>query len=181
MKFAVMSLLACLMIAPLARGQKLELKLDAIAQRASSKTEVDLDGAVLQMALGKAVQSKDVKKVKGISVPDLLAGIKGVQVRSYQFDNAGAYSEQELEPVRKQVREGSGWSRIVSVKEKNESTEIFILSQGDEIGGCLILVAEPKELTVVHIVGTVTLAQMKELVNSNIKYDLAALQGQSAK
>jgi len=31
-----------------------------------------------------------------------------------------------------------------------------------------------QELTVVHITGAATMAQIKELVNSNIKYDLSA-------
>ena len=43
----------------------------------------------------------------------------------------------------------------------------------------MVMVAEPKQLTVVHITGTATMAQMKELVNSNIKYDLSALMKQA--
>ena len=93
------------------------------------------------------------RKSKASRLAGSVAGVKGVQVLSYEFEKEGAYSEQELEPVRQQLREGSGWSRIVGVKEKKESTEIFVLNQGEKIGGCLILVAEPKELTVVHIFG----------------------------
>jgi hypothetical protein len=54
-----------------------------------------------------------------------------------------------------------------------------VFKHGEEIGGCLVLVAQPKELTVVHITGAATMAQMKELVNSNIKYDLSALMQQA--
>ena len=87
----------------------------------------------------------------------------------------GSYSDKDLEPLRKQVSEASGWSRVLNVKEKNGSAEVFVLSQGGKVGSCLILAAEAKELAVVYIMGTLTLAQMKELVDSNIAYNLAAL------
>jgi hypothetical protein len=38
----------------------------------------------------------------------------------------------------------------------------------------LLIAAEEKELTVVHISGSVQLAQLEDLVNSTIHYDLAA-------
>jgi hypothetical protein len=168
--------------APYAVGQKLELKLDAIAARASAKNEVDLDGPLLQMALGKASEAaKEGKDGKKPGLPALVAGVKGVYVRNYTFDKPGVYSDTELESLRRQVSGSSGWSRIVNIKEKNESTEIYLLSQGDQVTGCFVLVAEPKELTVVNLVGAMNLAQMKELVNSNIHYDLSALMAPPAK
>lgn len=189
MKFTVEIVLAGLMLAPLAAGQKLELKLDAISAKASAKNEVDLEGPLLKAAVQKVTEmagkrdkeGKESKEKKGLPLADLLSGIQGVHVRNYEFENAGAYADTDLDAIRKQVGDGSGWSRIISVKEKTESTEIYILSQGEQVNGCLILVAEPKELTVVHIAGTTTLAQMKELVNSNVKYDLSALLGQARK
>ena len=54
MKFAVTAVLACSIVAPHARGQKLDLKLDSIAQRASGKTEVDLDGPPAPDGFGKS-------------------------------------------------------------------------------------------------------------------------------
>ena len=104
---------------------------------------------------------------------DFLGGVKEIHVRHYEFDKAGSYSDQDLEPLRKQVSEGAGWSRILNVKEKDENTEIFVLTQGGKIGSCLILSAEAKELSVVHIMGTLTLAQMKELADSDALHDLA--------
>jgi hypothetical protein len=173
---------AAFLVAPYAVGQKLELKLDAIAARASAKSEVDLDGPLLQMALGKASvavkeaeAAKEGKDGKKSNLPALAAGIKGVYVRNYTFDKPGVYSDAELESLRRQVDGSSGWSRIVNIKEKNESTEIYLMSQGDQVSGCFVLVAEPKELTVVNLVGAMNLANLKELVNSNIHYDLSTL------
>jgi hypothetical protein len=171
MRFVVVTVLAGLMLAPLASAQKLELKFDALAAKASDKAEVDLDGALLKLAMqhGKSPAT------------DFLSGVQEIHVRNYEFEKAGAYSDKDLEPLRKQVGESSGWSRILNVKEKDESTEVFVLSQGGKVGSCLILAAEAKELSVVYLMGTLTVAQMKELVDSNVMYNLAALADQPSK
>ena len=111
---------------------------------------------------------------------DLLSGVQEVHVRHYEFAKTGAWSDQDLEPLRKQVS-GSDWSRVVNVKEKDESAEVFVQSQGGKVGSCLILATEAKELSVVYLMGTLTLAQMKELVDSNIAYNLAALAAEPSK
>ena len=98
MKLAAV-VVAGFLVAPYAVGQKLELKLDAIAARASAKNEVDLDGPLLQMALGKASEAaKEGKDGKKSSLPALLAGVKGVYVRNYEFEKSGVYSDAELDP-----------------------------------------------------------------------------------
>jgi hypothetical protein len=191
MRISTAILITALAMAPLAIGQKLELKLDDIAAKASKKNEVDLDGALLKMAIANLPQlaAKNAKTPKDdteakkppteVKLPALLSAVTGVYVRNYGFDKPDAYADSDLDKIRKQVGDDSGWMRIVRVKEKGQSTEIFLLSHGEEIAGCLVLVAEPKELTVVHITGAATMAQMKELVNSNIKYDLSALMKQA--
>jgi hypothetical protein len=178
MRFVVVTVLAGMTLAPFAAAQKLELKLDAIAAMASGKAEVDLDGGLLKLATqsGLSKKDKDGKSPMG----DLLSGVQEVHVRHYEFAKAGSYSDKDLEPLRKQVS-GSDWSRVVNVKEKDESTEVFVQSQGGKVGSCLILAAEAKELSVVYIMGTLTLAQMKELVDSHIAYNLAALADQPSK
>ena len=173
MKFAIVAVLAGIALVPPASAQKLELKFDALAAKASEKAEVDLDGGLLKLATQHGLSKKD--KDARSPVADLLSGLQEVHVRHYEFDKAGAYSDQDLEPLRKQVSEGSGWSRIVNVKEKNESAEVFVQSQGGKVSSFLVLAAEAKELSVVYIMGTLTVAQMKELVDSNVVYNLAAL------
>jgi hypothetical protein len=130
-----------------ARAQKLELKFDTLAAKASDKAEVDLDGALLRLAAqhGLSKKDQDGKATAG----DFLSDLKEVHVRHYEFDKAGSYSDQDLAPLRKQVSEGAGWSRILNVKEKDETTEIFVLSQGGKVSSCLILSAEATELSVV--------------------------------
>jgi hypothetical protein len=45
-----------------------------------------------------------------------------------------------------------------------------VLMQGDKPAGFLLISAEPKELTVIHVAGSIQLAQLKELVDSTIKF-----------
>ena len=167
-----------LLLPMFATGQKLELKLDSLGAKASEKAEVDLDGSVLEAARNmvpedalKAVPQVGKLKLKG-NAKDLLAAIKGIYVRNYEFAKPGEYSDKDLEPVRKQVGSGSGWSRIVNVKDKDDNVEIYLLNQGDQVRGFLILACEPKEVAVVHVIGTLSAEVVKELVSSNIRYDI---------
>jgi hypothetical protein len=163
MRFAVVAALAGMILTTAARAQKLDLKFDALAAKASDKAEIDLDGALLRLA------TRHAKAEAG----DFLSDLKEVHVRHYEFAKASSYSDQDLAPLRKQVSEGAGWSRILNVKEKDETTEIFVLSQGGKVSSCLVLSAEATELSVVYIMGTLTLAQVKDLAQSGALHDLA--------
>jgi hypothetical protein len=178
MRLAVAAVLSAFALAPLVHAQKLELKFETLAAKASDKAEVDLDSAVLKLALPHVLSEKDKDKAGKMSFGELLAGVQEIHVRHYEFDKAGAYSEKDLEPLRKQVDAGAGWSRIVNVKEKGESSEVFLSTQGGKVNACLIVAGEEKELSIVYITGTLTTAQMKELVDSKIAYNLASLMEQ---
>ena len=173
MRFVVVAVLAGMTLAPLASAQKLELKFDALAAKASDKAEVDLDGSVLKLALSQVPAQKD--KDGKSPIADLLDGVQEIHVRAYEFDKAGSYSDTDLEPLRKQVSEGNGWSRILNVKDKDDSAEVFVQSQGGKVTSCLVLAGEAKEVAVIYLLGTLTVAQVKELVDSNVVYNLAAL------
>src|ERR1035441_4476635 len=121
MRFVVVAVLAGLTLAPPASAQKLDLKFDALAAKASDKAEVDLDGALLKLALqGLSKKDKDAKSPAG----DLLSGVQEVHVRHYEFAKPGSYSDKDLEPLRKQVSEGSGWSRVLNVKRRTEERRV---------------------------------------------------------
>jgi hypothetical protein len=168
-------------VTPCLFGQKVEINLDRLKEKARAANEVNLEGPVLDAALKMGLQAMEQKGSKGKEdmIHQALAGVKGIYVRNYEFDNAGAYTDADVESILKQVRSNPGWSSIVSVKEKRERTEICLMSQGDQATGLLVLAAEPKELTVVNIVGSVAVAQMKELVNSKILEYVAAAGGDS--
>ena len=160
--FSIVLLLAGLISAP-AAAQKLEINLASVAAKASDKTELDLTGPALDI----------VKRVAAAAAPErqkLFAGIDSIAVRTYEFDKSGQYSSRDLEDLRKQVGSGSGWSRVLNTKDKDDETEIYVFNKGGKIAGVLLIDAGSDELTVVQISGTVELAQLHELIQSTIQY-----------
>jgi len=149
-------------------AQTLDINLDALSAKAKEKAEITLEGPLLAQALQKAPE-----KVKGA-----VANVSRLFVRHYEFEKPGEYSNSDLENIRKQVSNSTGWSRIVSTKEEHESVDIYMLNQGCKTTGFLLIAAEEKELTVVHVVGSIDLASLKEVVNSTIHYDLKSAEGQ---
>jgi hypothetical protein len=170
MRTAIIALLAASLVPVLAPGQTLELKLDSLAAKAKEKAEIDLDGTMLE-AGQKLAQGKIPAEMK-----QLLAGVKELHIRHYAFAKPGEYADQDLDPIRKQVGAGSGWSRIINVKEKNSNVEIYVQAQESSPGGVVVLVGEARELTVVAVVGKISLDKLTELVKSSVKYDLKSLQ-----
>jgi len=53
-----------------------------------------------------------------------------------------------------------------------------MLNQSGQTAGFLLIAAEEKELTVVHVIGSIDLASLKEVVDSTIQYDLKSAAGQ---
>ena len=152
----------CLALSAPARSQGLDINLDTLAAKAKEKAEVTLEGSLLAQALQMAPAN----------VKSAVANVSRVLVRHYEFEKTGQYTDTDLDGVRKQVSNGAGWSRVLNVKEEHESTEIYMLSQDGKPAGFLLISAEPKELTVVHLVGSVDLASLRAVVNSTIHYDL---------
>jgi hypothetical protein len=136
--------------------QQLDLsRLDSLSAKASESANISLDEDKLRMVSG-FVDDKD-KTAQG-----LLSNLKGVHVRSFEFDAAGAYSQSDLDAIRAQLK-GPNWIRIVEVKEKDESAEIWFYSDGGKPGGLAVIAAEPKELAVVNIVGPIDLQTLARL------------------
>jgi hypothetical protein len=149
-------------LAPLwAQDIKLPADLDKLAAKAVETAEVTLDGRLLQLA-AKFLSSDKPDEARAKS---LITGLKGIYVRSYEFDKTGEYSPADIEPIRSQLR-APAWSRIVGVVDRHgdgEKAEVFLKTDGDKIGGLVILCSEPKELTIVNIVGNIDLDQLSDL------------------
>jgi hypothetical protein len=133
--------------------------LDKMAARAKETVEVTLDQSMLQLASGfLSKDDPDEAKVK-----KLVAKLKGIYVRSFEFSKEGEYSASDVEIFRTQLKQ-PGWSRIVGVKSVDgENTEIYVLKSGDQLGGLVVLAAEPKEFTFVHIDGPINPEDLSEL------------------
>jgi hypothetical protein len=149
----------CMLVGTAGYGQALDLKrLDKLADKASSKAEVTLDGSVLKLA-AKFLSGDDPDEVK---IKKLVTNLKGIYVKTFEFEKEGEYSESDISAIRKQLE--TGWSRIVGVQSKKdgENAEVYLKTGGPD-GGIAIICAGAKELTIVNIVGKIDLDELSEL------------------
>ncbi|HEV2987130.1 MAG TPA: DUF4252 domain-containing protein [Candidatus Angelobacter sp.] len=146
----------------LGQGARLELKnLESLKSKANDSTDVTLDGSMLQLATKALENEKDPDAAK---IKDVISKLKGVYVKTFEFKEKNQYNNSDLEPIRAQLRDPN-WSKVVDVQEREsgESTEVYLMKEGESLIGLAVLVAEPQELTVVNIVGPIELDKLGAL------------------
>jgi hypothetical protein len=139
-------------------GQDARLQLanlDKLSEKAAKITDLTLDGSLLAFA-AKIIDSADDGDKDVVQIKSILKSLKGIYIKSFEFDEAGQYSKADVDAIRSQLT-SPRWSKIIQDVDKrtNQRDEIYLLKDGEHVGGVVILVAEPKELTVVNIVGDV--------------------------
>lgn len=164
MKILSLALLAVPVALAAQTNTLLPLDWEKLSANATERVEVTLDGNMLQTVAG--FLSSDGGEGDGADVRKLLAGLKGVYVHSYTFGRDNAYPKEDLETARASLK-SARWNRIVqSVNhEGGENMEIYLksLNSTDDVPGLVILCAEPRELTVVHIAGKIDPEQVGKL------------------
>ena len=129
-----------------------------LAARASDVTEVTLN----KNMLGFASKFMDGKDKDQAAVRQLIQGLDGIYVRSYEFDKEGQYSMDDLDKLRQSFAT-SEWSPMVHTRERGEVTDILVKLVNGEPHGMFILSAERRELSIVLILGPIRLDQLSEL------------------
>jgi hypothetical protein len=157
-----MKKLLVFLFAAAAHAQQLDLStLEKMTEKARESSTVTLDAAKLKLAAQfLSNEDESQQKAKG-----LISGLRGIFVRSFEFEGKGEYSLADLEPIRKQLT-APGWSNIISVKEREESSEVWLFSKGEVLDGIAVIAAEPTEVTVVNIVGKVDINALSKLSGS---------------
>ena len=156
----ILSLLIALPLVVHAQDSRLQLgSLDHLAAKANQTVDVSIDERLMKMAAkllsDKDTDERDVKK--------LVEGLKGIYVKSFEFETEGQYSAGDLETIRTQLR-GPGWTRLVNVTSKKDGNlEVYLLFNGDAVHGLAVLHSDLKEITVVNIVGPVDLDKLAKL------------------
>ncbi|HYP05119.1 MAG TPA: DUF4252 domain-containing protein [Bryobacteraceae bacterium] len=148
-----------LALAAVASGQQLDLSaLDRVGERAKSKVNVTLNEDQLKFA-GAFLSSedRDQEMAKG-----LINGLKSINVRVFEFDQAGAYSSSDMDGIRSQLR-GPGWSKLVEAREGDEMAEVYMFTKDKQMGGIAVIAGERRELVVVNIVGPIDLKSLGSL------------------
>jgi hypothetical protein len=133
--------------------------LDHLAAKASQSVDVNIDERLIRIALkvfsDDDAEEREIKKV--------VAGVKGIYVKSFDFETDGQYTAADMETIRTQLR-GPGWTRLVNVTSKKEGNlEVYLLMNGEQVGGLAVVSSDVRELTVVNIVGPVDLEKLAKL------------------
>lgn len=156
MKKSLLLLVVAALALP-AEAQQINLDLPGLRDKASEEVTVTLDASMLRLAAKFLSNDGDERNVR-----DIVQKLQGVYVRSYEFDHEGEYDRSVVDRLRSQL--GADWKKIVDVRSKvGENSEIYTQSHGDQITGLVIITAEPKELTIVNLVGPIDLDRLADL------------------
>ncbi len=132
--------------------------LDKLAEKAKESAVVNLGPEQLSLLAGARGKGEEAK------LGELAKLLKSVQVRNFEFEAPGMYDVELVRSLRDKVKAGGEWVSIVSVKEKDGFTEILIKKpSGEKTGGLLVIAAEPKEVSVVHVEGVADLSALGRL------------------
>src|SRR5262245_51361738 len=114
-----LGLVILMLVARTVSAQHIDLKfLYKLAEKATSKTEINLDGADLKSAATSLNENKGDEAIAKKTVENL----KGFYMRAFEFDKPGAFKLEDLKPILDQLKEPD-WKPIIRVKEDDEQTE----------------------------------------------------------
>jgi hypothetical protein len=132
-----------------------------LAARASNVDEITLDKKMLTFA-SNFMSSRD----KDDATRQLIEGLDGIYVRDYEFDKAGQFSAQEIEQLRKYF-ETSEWSPMVRDQDRKtgESSEVMVKLVNGKSNGLFILDVEPKEVSIVLILGPIDMRDLHKVLS----------------
>ena len=135
--------------------------LERLAPKAAEAVNIEIDGFLIKFA-GSILSDKNEEER---AVKELVEGLRGVYVRSYEFKSDGQFTDADVAAVREQLR-APGWSRVLDVETRGldfGDAEVYVATAAGRVEGFALLVVEPRELTVVNIVGSVDLDKLRQL------------------
>lgn len=158
MRYALIGLV-CLLPA-LAQDIRFPASLEKLAAKAEEVVDVTLDSSMLQLA-SRFLSDRDPDEAHA---KRLVTGLKGIYVRSFQFANSGEYSPADVESVRSQLQ-APAWARVVTVRSRKsgDNADVYIKTESGQITGLTVIASEPKELTIVNIVGNIRPEDLRDL------------------
>ena len=133
----------------------------ALSKKAAQSVDISLDPSLLHLATGVIGSDGDTN---GAAVNDLIKGVTGIYVRSYTFDRPGEYSRADVRAVQAQLL-APGWQPVVATHDlkRQSDVDIYLRRTGDHTDGVAIIAAQPRQLTIVNIVGSIDLARLAQL------------------
>ncbi len=130
----------------------------SLARKANESVEVKLDGKMLALA-SKFLSSEDADERE---VREIVKGLQGIYIYSFTFDNDWEYDKSVAEAIRGQI--GTGWEKMITVRSRTkENVDIWVRPGVTALDGIFIVAAEPREFTVVNIVGSIDIDKLSRL------------------
>ena len=157
-----LALLSAMLLALPSWAQDIKIPADVqkLSAKAKETVEVNMEGPMLRWA-AKFLNAEDSEERQAAK---LVANLKGIYVRSFEFSKEGEYSAAEVESLRSQMH-APGWTKVVGVRSETDgdNVDVFFKLEEDKMAGIVIISAEPKELTFVSIVGPIDVNQLADL------------------
>ena len=128
--------------------------------RASETVDVNVGGFLLGLA--RMFARHDGERDPDL---DLLDDIKSVRVRSYKFDDDDVYTKADVDSVRSQLK-GPEWNAMVQMHKRDgqEDVDVYVCVEADgKTCGLAVIATEPREFTVVSIVGSIDIDKLSKL------------------
>jgi hypothetical protein len=131
-----------------------------LADKATQSVSITMDPTLL----GLAARFMDAGNAQDAAAMDVIKGLQGIYVRSYTFDRDGVYQSSDVDEIRKQLA-APGWNRVVETRSKktHADVDIYLMTQGKQVLGLALIASEPREITIVNIVGAIDLDKLHKL------------------
>jgi len=132
----------------------------ALSKKASDSVAISLDSSLLGMAAGFL----DDSKPQDAATKEVIKGLQGIYVRSYTFDHDAAYAEADIDAIRKQLT-APGWNQLVQTRSRKtrSDVDIYVMLDGKQAIGLALIASEPREFTIVNIIGAIDLDKLHKL------------------
>src|SRR5712664_2933630 len=131
-----------------------------LAQKATESVTITLDAALLAMA-GRFMNGNDPQDA---ATREILKGLQGIYIRSYTFDKDAAYQQTDIDAVRNQLS-APGWNRLVETRSRKlqANVDIYIMVENNQATVLALIASEPRQFTIVNIVGAIDLDKLQKL------------------
>jgi hypothetical protein len=131
-----------------------------LSAKATDAVNITLNPWMLQIASALI----DDKDPDAAATKKMLSGIKSIEVRRYQFATDFAYSRADIDAIRRQLA-APGWNSLMQVHDRDsqEDVDMYLLTDGKQAQGFALVASEPREFTIIHIVGSIAVEDLPRL------------------
>jgi hypothetical protein len=163
MKARVALFVIALMSGPVfaqSKGRLLLPELPGLTEKANESVNVNLGPELLGMA-SRFLSSEEPEEA---AAKKLVSSLTGIYVRNYSFDKDYVYPKADIDRIRLQLQ-APGWNRMVETHSRKENTDVdvYVLIENGRAQGLAVIASEPREFTIVNIVGNIDLEQLHDL------------------